>query len=164
MQYRNYTDAEMLEAIKSSRSVRQVLNKLGLKEAGGNYHTVKQFIIKNNINTDHFCSKDGRGWNKGKQLPSRRPIEDYFNNKQYITSHKLKKRLIRDGIFEHKCSVCQIDKWNDKPISLELDHIDGNKMNNSLDNLRILCPNCHSQTPTHRRPKTSIWKNTSYSA
>jgi len=51
---------------------------------------------------------------------------------------------------EYKCFICSISKWNDQKITLELDHIDGKHSNNTLENLRLLCPNCHSQTPTYK--------------
>ena len=72
---------------------------------------------------------------------------------QYPTS-KLSRRLVKEGYFEYKCSHCSIQDWNDKPLTLELDHIDGDNSNHQLDNLRLLCPNCHSQTPTYRNRKT----------
>ena len=67
---------------------------------------------------------------------------------QYQTL-KLKKRLIREGIKENKCEICGITEWNELPISMQLDHIDGNSRNHRLNNLRMLCPNCHSQTDTY---------------
>ena len=66
---------------------------------------------------------------------------------QYQTL-KLKKRLIKERILENKCSCCGITEWNKKQISLHLDHIDGDNHNHKLKNLRLLCPNCHSQTET----------------
>jgi hypothetical protein len=69
------------------------------------------------------------------------------NYPQYQT-FKLKKRLLKENILENKCSCCGITKWNEKEIALHLDHIDGNNHNHKLDNLRLLCPNCHSQTDT----------------
>ena len=67
---------------------------------------------------------------------------------QYQTN-KIRVRLIKEGIKEQKCEVCGIIDWNGKPVSFELDHIDGNSDNNKLSNLRLLCPNCHSQTETY---------------
>lgn len=61
---------------------------------------------------------------------------------------KLRNRLIKEKIFPYECSSCKIKEWNHKPISLQLDHIDGNNHNHKLKNLRLLCPNCHSQTET----------------
>ena len=67
---------------------------------------------------------------------------------------KLRKRLIREGFFEHKCYKCKNSKWNNKDIPLELEHKDGDHSNNNLNNLTLLCPNCHAQTPTYRRRKS----------
>lgn len=70
------------------------------------------------------------------------------NHPNYQTL-KLKKRLLKEEVFENKCVSCGITEWNNKPICLQLDHIDGNRYNHKLENLRILCPNCHSQTDTY---------------
>jgi 5-methylcytosine-specific restriction endonuclease McrA len=64
------------------------------------------------------------------------------------SSKTMKRYLLRE--YGHKCWSCGITNWNNKPIIMELEHIDGNSENNSLDNLSILCPNCHSQTPTYK--------------
>lgn len=69
--------------------------------------------------------------------------------KKSIQSNKLKKRLLKDGFFINQCSKCLNSKWNNLPIPLELDHINGNHYDNSKDNLRLLCPNCHAQTTTY---------------
>lgn len=61
-----------------------------------------------------------------------------------------KKNLIQENVKDYKCEICDIADWNDKPITLELDHIDGNNQNHHENNLRLLCPNCHSQTDTFR--------------
>lgn len=62
---------------------------------------------------------------------------------------KLKKRLIKEGIFENQCAECGIIEWNGKPISMQLDHVNGDSSDHRLQNLRMLCPNCHSQTDTY---------------
>jgi len=67
-----------------------------------------------------------------------------------MTSHKLRLKLIQDGLKKQECEWCGLTEWRGKPIALELDHIDGNRHNNELNNLRILCCNCHAQTPTWR--------------
>ena len=87
-------------------------------------------------------------------------IEDIFDGKhpQYPTS-KLSKRLVKEGYKEYVCEECGISDWNNKPISLELDHIDGVRYNHKLENLRLLCPNCHSQTDTF---KSKNIKNKNY--
>lgn len=79
------------------------------------------------------------------------PLIDILNNKypQYQTS-KLRSRLIKEGYKEYKCECCNLSEWLNKPIQLELHHIDGNIQNHSLDNLKILCPNCHAQTNNYK--------------
>lgn len=69
----------------------------------------------------------------------------YANKESGVKSHILKQKLIRDGIKEHRCERCGLTTWNNQPIPLELHHKDGDHYNNNLDNLEILCPNCHSQ-------------------
>ena len=85
--------------------------------------------------------------------PKNKPynIEEYLvNDGPYIPSSKLKKKLYKEKLKFPKCEMCgQGTCWNDKELTLQLDHIDGNSYNNRLENLRILCPNCHSQTKTY---------------
>jgi hypothetical protein len=144
---KNYTDEEFSLAVKESGSIRQVLQKLNLREAGGNYQCAKERIKKLNLSTTHF---HGQSWNKGKKLPKRNPIETYLVEDRLVQSNSLKKRLINEGLKQHKCESCGITEWNGQPAPIELDHIDGNRYNNTLQNLRVLCPNCHAQTPTYR--------------
>lgn len=149
MSSNRYTEIEFIDAVAKSASIRQVLLSIGLAPLGGNYRTVKDLVKKLNLDTSHWT---GQCWNKGQTFSPRRPIEDYLSNEQPIGSSKLKERLVKDGIFEWICSntSCQITTWNGKKAPLELDHIDGNSHNNSLENLRLLCPNCHAQTSTYR--------------
>ena len=69
---------------------------------------------------------------------------------------KLKKRLFREGVKEYRCEKCGISEWNNEPITLELHHINGNHNDNHLENLQILCPNCHSQTVSFVGKKKNI--------
>ena len=142
-----YSEEELREAVKTSTSIRQVLEKLNIVPAGGNYQTTNRRIEKLNINTKHFT---GQAWNKGKVIGPKRDIKEYLSNEFPILSHKLKKRLITEGLKHHKCECCGISEWNGKPAPIELDHINGNHHDNRLENLRILCPNCHAQTDTYR--------------
>ena len=150
MQYRNYTKADLISAVKSSTSIRQVLKKIGLVPVGGNYLTIKLLCKKDNISISHFT---GQAWNRGKTFGPKRLLSEYLSNKYRICSDKLRKRLIREGLFERKCYKCERTMWNNLPIPLELEHINGHHLDNSLGNLTILCPNCHAQTPTYRRQK-----------
>lgn len=106
----------------------------------------------------HFGVPDVTIWRRAKKLGLEFKVGGEFKkidlleilegkHPQYQTM-KLKKRLLKENIIENKCSCCGITKWQDKEISLHLDHIDGNNHNHVLKNLRLLCPNCHSQTDT----------------
>lgn len=144
---RKYTDEQLIDAIKNSKSWSSVITILGLKAGGGTYVHLQSLATKLNIPTDHFT---GRGWNKG-GLPfntNERPLEDYFNGRPIGSSH-LKRRLFKEGLKEKRCELCFITAWNGKDAPLELDHINGIRSDNSLSNLRILCPNCHAQTDTY---------------
>ena len=87
-------------------------------------------------------------------------IKDILDGKYpyYNTSH-LNYRLIKEGIKERRCEKCGRTHWFDDPIVLELHHIDGNKTNNSLENLQLLCPNCHSHTDNFKSKKLNQYKN-----
>lgn len=149
---------EMLEPIiKESYSLRNSMLKLGLSESGGGYSKIKKLIAEFNLDTTHFT---GPLWNKGKssvtddRIKSKYTIDEMFCIDSMITNDRIKKILIDKKILEYKCCDCgNTGKWNGKPIVLELDHINGVNNDNRIENLRILCPNCHSQTPTFRRKK-----------
>ena len=146
MKLYKYTEEQLIKAVSNSSSMRQVLIKLNVAPYGGNYDVLKRAIPYFNLDTSHFV----KVWNKGKKFPPKRPLKDYLNNKFSISSHKLRVRLIKEGVFEHKCYSCNRKTWNKQPIPLELNHIDGNNKNNKLPNLQLLCPNCHAQTPNFR--------------
>lgn len=141
-----YTKEQLVKAVSSSTSFRQVLIKLGLSPRGGNNATVKRLALKWNVDTSHFLG----GSQKGRPRRLRVDLDDYLNNKRPCGSFRLKNRLLREKILQPVCSTCNNSTWLDQPIPLELDHKDDNNLNNSLDNLRLLCPNCHALTPTYR--------------
>jgi len=147
MKLKKYTEEQLVKAVKKSFSLAQALKQLGLVPCGGNYLVLKKAIAHFNLDISHFT---GQLWNKGKRIGERQPLEKYLNNEIRILSFKLKRRLISEGIFQKKCSNCNRQNWLGKPIPLELDHIDGNPLDNNLSNLRLLCPNCHALTPTYR--------------
>jgi hypothetical protein len=138
MKLRKYTIQQLTEAIKNSFTYGQVLTLLNITPAGGNYSTLKKAIKYYNLDITHFT---GQSRNKGCIIGPKRPIEDYLSNQQSINSDTLRKRLIRENIFEHKCYKCFLTTWLNEPIPLELHHINGNREDNNLSNLTLLC-NC----------------------
>ena len=152
MKLHKYSLEQLHEAIKKSTSLRQVLMKLKVSPYGGNYIVLKKAINYYQLDTTHF---KGQAWNKGQRLPARKPIDSYLCNDFPIQSYKLKNRLLKEGVFKRCCSNCNHTTWLDQPIPLELDHINGDNKDNRLENLRLLCPNCHALTPTYRSKNRS---------
>lgn len=150
MRQRSWTEKQLRDAVKSSFSYRQVIAKLGLVAAGGNYDQIKKYVSEYNINIKHF---KGRGWNKGLTGigTPRLSLEKILVKGSYFQSFKLKKRLFAAGLKPEHCEQCQwSQKTEDGYLPLELDHINGDRHDNRIENLRVLCPNCHSLTSTHR--------------
>lgn len=138
--------------IKESDSLIEVCRKAKIVPTTGNYDTLKKVIRSNNIDISHFKR------NCVKSHVVKRDIEDYLNNKYPITSFKLKNKLLKEGYKECRCEKCGNTEWYGKPIPLELHHINGDNTDNRIENLQILCPNCHSFTDTYggRNQKLNI--------
>ena len=147
---RSWTDKDLINAWKDSNSLAQAIRKIGLVARGGNYKSIKRHAKRLGLDIEALKNKPGKGMSKG-HYNSRFPTQDILDGKhpQYSSS-KLRKRLIEEGYKKHQCEMCLREKWLDDPIPLELDHIDGNNSNHKLDNLRVICPNCHSKTDTYR--------------
>jgi Zn finger protein HypA/HybF involved in hydrogenase expression len=152
----NYCTKEKLEiAINNSESWAGVCRYLNKKITGGTQCHLKKKAKEFEIDFSHFT---GQAHRNGKTY-ERRPVEDYLKlDGPFINSHKLKNKLLKNKLKEHKCESCSRTEWNDKPIPIELDHINGDNVDNRIENLRILCPNCHAQTPTYSRRKTFYLK------
>jgi len=135
--YKDYTDQQIIDAVKASFSISQVLKKLNLKQAGGNYANIQKNIQRLSLDTSHFT---GKAWNKDQQL---KDWSDY-SKVSNLKPHLIKKR-------SHKCEQCQLSEWLSEPIKLEVHHIDGDRTNNIETNLQLLCPNCHAMTDSWRK-------------
>lgn len=153
MRQRSWVVEQLKQAVKNSFSYRQVLAKLGLREAGGNYEQIKKYIKEYKLNNDHF---KGKGWNAGLRGVGKPiiPLEKILVKNSSFQSFKLKKRLFAVGLKPKHCERCG---WAEKTangyLPLELDHINGDRHDNRIENLRVLCPNCHSLTTHHRGRK-----------
>ena len=147
MYLRKYNEQELKDAISASVSIRESIIKLNLAPYGGNYRTIKKSIEYYKIDTSHFTGQNI----SGRKLPKRRlDVNEYLINGSTVQSNKLRRYLLEANIFEHKCYKCNLFEWNNQPIPLELEHINGINNDNRLDNLTLLCPNCHAQTSTYR--------------
>lgn len=150
--YEQYTKEELQKFCNESDSNRTLAKKIGYSpDSGTAQKTIKEMIKELNLDTSHFLGQ-GHKKNLGKIKTC---TEDYLTGKVKITTHKLRLRLITEKFFEEKCNSCGNTEWLGEKIPLELHHKDGNKDNNSLENLELLCPNCHVFTDTY---KTKNWK------
>jgi Zn finger protein HypA/HybF involved in hydrogenase expression len=134
--------------VTSSRSKREVLQKMGLKANGGNYLIFKQRIRRLNVDISHFeptwaAMQKKRGKVQPKSL-DKLLVEHSTHNRYH-----LRERIIKNKLIDYECQICGLTSWLNQPISLQLDHINGINDDNRIENLRFLCPNCHSQTDTY---------------
>ena len=150
MKYRKYTCEQLEAAVSGSRSMSDVLRKLGLRLAGGTHSHIKRRIATYGINTSHFLGSRATGgiWHRGgpaKKTPQELLIER-SDHESRVNVIKIRRALLEMGR-EHRCTECGLGpQWAGKPLVLHVDHIDGRHQNYRSENLRFLCPNCHSQT------------------
>lgn len=152
-----YSKEQFQQAVGKSKSIADVCKILGLVAKGNNYETIKKYINLYSLDVSHFT---GARWNKGIRYLSHTcltSLDDILQENVSYSSDMLKKRLIAEGLKQQKCECCGVSEWMGKPLSLELHHINGNHYDNRLNNLQILCPNCHSLTENYcRRNKAQI--------
>ena len=118
------SDEEFINIIKSSFTYKEALEKLGYNHSGGAYITLRKRIKSLNISTEHMT-------------PTRR----------YGSS--IRRRVLQDKLVTYKCAICgNTGTWRGKPLTLTLDHINGNHYDNRIENLQFVCPNCDSQQST----------------
>ncbi len=156
MKPRKWTESQLQEAAQKSSSIRQILRALGLVEAGGNYAQIKKYLLFYNVDTSHL---KGRGWSKGLVGIGRPrvPMEEILVQNSNFQSYKLKNRLQSLGLKPTHCEECGWNKQTeDGYLPLEIHHMNGDPRDNRLENLLVLCPNCHSLKPNHRGRKKKV--------
>lgn len=138
------SDEEFRQIIAENCSYSDCLRALGLGTKGGSSTDVlKRRINELNCSTEHFNRGQSNNVHATYTLD-----EILVKNSNYTNIASLKKRLLKEKRLEYKCSCCGISEWQGKPLSLQLDHINGINNDHRIENLRFLCPNCHSQTNT----------------
>lgn len=152
MKLHKYTLSDLKQSVANSTSISECLTLLGVCPYGGNYDTFRKAVKFFDIDTSHFTGQFGSAYKRKSKTVEKRLQELstlLVENSDY-KSFKLKLRLLKENIFKHECSNCGLTTWLNLPIPLELDHINGVSTDNRLENLRLLCPNCHALTPTYR--------------
>jgi hypothetical protein len=150
------TDEVFTEAVRESFSVAGVLKRLELNVTGGNYSNFHKRVKQLCLDTSHFT---GQGHLKGKthNWTKSIPLEEVLTEESYYNRFHLKRRLLNKGLLNYACAKCGISEWNGKRLSLQLEHINGVNNDHRLENLCLLCPNCHSQTDTYAGKNIGRW-------
>lgn len=147
---KQYTRKEVEEAVEKSKSYSGVFRNLNLIVNGGSYKWIKSLVEYYNIDTSHFSKERTPLIFLQAGIATTYKYQKLIYNKEDIStgcrigSKKLQKYLKFNNV-EYICNSCGIDSWRDFPIRLDVDHIDGNCINNKLSNLQFICPNCHRQ-------------------
>lgn len=138
--WEKFTREELENLVAESTSYRDLAKKCGYSvDSGSSHAAVKEMVSVYQFTTDHFV---GQGWNK-----------DNFDYSRFKYGSVIKTGNALPAITSlrgYKCEVCGNFEWNGCPIALEIHHIDGDSLNNNLDNLQLQCPNCHAQTENYR--------------
>lgn len=145
---RTWSDEDLRVLVEASVTYAEVQRKLGYRPSGGIHRYLKAHIARLGLDTSHFV---GQSWMRGQSKPiARRRVELglVLVKGSLIGSGHLRHKLVKAGLKQERCEACGLAEWQGERLSLELDHINGDHTDNRLENLRILCPNCHSITET----------------
>lgn len=140
--WEQFSKEEIEEFTKESYSYAELARKIGydnVSKNGNAYRVVHQMIDELNLDTSHFT---GQGWNKNNFDYSR-----FRYGKKINSSDALNAIALLRG---HRCEKCGLEEWQGQKIPLEVHHIDGDEVNSELNNLQILCPNCHALTDNYK--------------
>lgn len=153
---RPWTDDQLKEAVAQEKSFAAVLRRLGYRPSGGMHSAITFHVNRLGLDTTHFTRQ---GWARGTRGVTSHPrplVEVLVAASSYTNVGKLRIRLIREGLKSPQCESCGMSQWLGERIALELDHVNGDRRDHRLENLRILCPNCHAQTEMWCRSKNRL--------
>ena len=142
--YQKYVD-KVCELGTKCTNINQILHILGKKGTNEYYKQITKILEDNNVDTSHFVFNERIGRANSSKLETK----DYLVCGSTIASSELKNKLLKEGLKEHKCERCENTEWEGEPIPLQLHHINGDRSDNRLENLRLLCPNCHALTDNY---------------
>lgn len=140
---------------KKCSNINQILKILGKKSTNEYYKQIKKILEENNVDTSHFTYNEKY---KPNGIEEKKSLSDYLVIGSAITISKLRSRLIKEGVKEHKCEKCGRTEWEGEIIPLQLHHINGDRTDNRLENLQLLCPNCHALTDNYCGRKLKVKK------
>ena len=154
--YQKYID-KVCELAKKCNNINQILHILGKKSTNEYYKQIRKILEENEVDTTHFD-----GVYKPRGIRDKIPVEKYLVKGSTISISKLREKLLKEGFKEHKCEnpECGLSEWHGKPIPLQLHHINGDRTDNRLENLQLLCPNCHAMTDNYCGRKLKKIKET----
>ncbi len=144
----NWADADWLSGVvASSVSINAALRQIGLRVVGSNHNTFKKWVKVHNISIDHFETNTSAVM--AANVARRKSYDQVVCECSLVSQKCLRTFVLREQLLNYVCAECGIaDSWNGKPLVLQLDHLNGIHNDNRIDNLRWLCPNCHTQTTT----------------
>lgn len=149
---KKYSREIIEKAVKEAKSARRACQLLEISTGGSNSTRLRKFLEKNGYDISHWT---GQSWSKDLTVLTDNRVwtkyskEEVFSENSKASTCLLRKLIKKYNLLENKCAHCGlVDTWNGKPLNLQLDHISGNRHDQRIENLRWLCPNCHSQTDT----------------
>lgn len=147
---REYDVEKLKELVKISTTYSEICRGFKIKTTGSNIRTIKKRIIENNLDDSHFEGQKFKGIRRERTGQKGKDINEILTINSNYSQHALKRRLLKEELLEYVCEKCKNEgEWMGEKIVLQLDHKNGVNSDNRLENLRFLCPNCHSQTKTY---------------
>lgn len=136
------------ELAKKCTNINQILHILGKKSTNEYYKQIRKILEDNKVDISHFKENESH---KLDGIRDKKPIHEYLVKGSIVSSTRLRELLLKEGMKEHKCEnlECGLTEWHNLPIPLQLHHINGDRTDNRLENLQLLCPNCHALTDNY---------------